>query len=163
MDGNIFYSHVLTKFRIHCPERGIDNFYSFNLHSLTTNRLYKRRAEKATLQGVHIIFIRFGINGSRIVLGIPHGLVFVYITHTIIFQVNHDTEKLHPPFLALPIQCTLSFDSYVLGIYRINQRLETFVSSASSPFSQAAKRANSTIKVMLVLFLCKNRNLFFIA
>ena len=115
-----FDSHIVTKLRINSPKRRIDNFHSFNLHLLATNRLNERRAEKTTLQSADIILIRLCIDGSRIILSIPHRLIFINITHTIIFQVNHYTKELHPPLLTLTIQCTFSLDSDIFRINRID-------------------------------------------
>ena len=78
------------------------------------------------MQCIYIILVRFSINCCRIICCIPHGLIFIHITHAIVFQINHDTKELHPPFLSLSVQSSFSFDRNILGIYRINQRLETF-------------------------------------
>ena len=120
INRNSFDSHIITEFRVYSPERGIDNFHSLNLYLLTTNRLNERRTEKTSLQCAYIILICFSINGRSIILCIPHRLIFIQIMHTVIFQVNHDPEKLHPPFFTLSVQSSFALDRNILCIHCID-------------------------------------------
>ena len=125
MNGYTLHRNVIAKLRIDSPEGRVNDFHSLNLHILAAQRLNEWRTEKASLQRVYIIFVRFGVQCFRIIGLVPHGLVFIDVSHTVVLQVNHDTEKLHPPFFALTIESTFSFYGNILGIYRINKRRKT--------------------------------------
>ena len=50
VDGNAFNGHIVTKFRIYSPEGRVDNLHALYPYILTTDGMYERRTEKATVQ-----------------------------------------------------------------------------------------------------------------
>ena len=118
--------HIITKLRINCPERRIDNLHSFNTYSSATHRLNKRGTKKTTFQGAVPILIRFGVKCFHIIFPFPKRLIFIQLTHTVFLQIDINTEKFRPPCLSLTVECPFPFDCDVLGIHSGYQRRKTF-------------------------------------
>ncbi len=73
----------------------------------------------------YIIFVSFQHKLLSYRLLHPHWLIFIHIHLAMVFQINHDTKN-SSTISFLVLQSSFSFDRNILGIYRINQRLETF-------------------------------------
>ena len=126
VDGNAFNGHIVAKFRIYSPEGRVDNLHALYPYILTTDGMYERRTEKATVQCAMPVFIGFSVKGFQVVFLLEHGLVLVDVSLAVISKVYQYTEKFSPPCLTLSIQSSFSLDGNIFCIHGVNQRLETF-------------------------------------